>query len=148
MGPDSKGRNGFAVVLASIAFGDPNALVRASLRPYAAVRERRNMRKRNNEVHLRLSDEEYKKLESLSHISGNSYNSVIRKLILGKEIRQRPNVDFAALNCAISRLGTNVNQIARKANVNSAVSYADLKETASIRRMIRTEFNTWKEKWL
>lgn len=148
MGLGSKGQNGVAVVLASMGFGDQIPLVRVSLRPYAAARERRNMRERNNELHVRLNDEEYRKLDSLSHISGISFNAVIRKLIMGKEIRQRPSADFMALATAIDQLGNNVNQIAKKANTNNAVSYADMKEVSSIMRKIRSEINAWKELWL
>lgn len=106
------------------------------------------MRERNNELHVRLSEDEYHKLDQLSHASGISFNAVIRKLIMGKEIRQRPSVDFAALNCAIDRLGNNINQIARKANTNNSVSYADMKEVTAIMRQVRSEINAWKEQWL
>ena len=106
------------------------------------------MRTRTNEVHVYLNDDEYKKLDHISHVSGISFNSVIRKLIMDREIRQRPDVDFAALNCAIDRLGTNMNQIAKKANTNNAVSYADMKEAASIMRQVRAQINAWKEQWL
>jgi len=148
MSPGSKGQNGVAVVLASMGFGDQIPLVRVPLRPYAAAQERRNMRERNNELHVRLNDEEYRKLDSLSHISGISFNAVIRKLIMGKEIRQRPSADFMALATAVDRLGNNVNQIAKKANTNNAVSYADMKEVSFIMRKIRSEINAWKEQWL
>lgn len=67
---------------------------------------------------------------------------------MGKEIRQRPNADFMALATAVDRLGNNVNQIAKKANTNNAVSYADMKEVSSIMRKIRSEINAWKEQWL
>ena len=106
------------------------------------------MRERNNEVHLRLNDAEYRKLDYLSHTGGISFNAVIRKLIMDKEIRQRPNIDFLALLTAIDRLGNNINQIAKKANMNNAVSYADMKEVSSIMRKIRSEMNAWKEQWL
>ena len=148
MGPESKGQNGIAVVLASMGFGDQIPLVRVPLRPYAAVRGWRKMRERNNEVHLRLNDAEYRKLDYLSHTSGISFNAVIRKLIMDKEIRQRPDIDFLALLTAIDRLGNNINQIAKKANMNNAVSYADMKEVSSIMRKIRSEMNAWKEQWL
>ena len=106
------------------------------------------MRERNNEFHIRLNDEEYRKLDWLSHTSGTSFNQVIRKLIMGREIRQRPNADFAALVCSIDRLGNNVNQIAKKTNTNNAVSYADMKEVAAIMRGVRLEIDRWKEQWL
>ena len=148
MGPGSKGQNGVAVVLASMGFGYPIPLVRVPLRPYAAVRERRKMRQYNNVVYLRLNDEQLEHLDRLSHLTGISHNHVLRKLIMDKEIRQRPDVDFLALVTAVDRLGNNINQIAKKANTNNAVSYADMKEVSSIMRKIRSEMNAWKEQWL
>ena len=53
-----------------------------------------------------------------------------------------------ALATAVDRLGNNGNQIAKKANSNNAVSYADMKEVSSIMRKIRSEINAWKEQWL
>ena len=148
MGPGSKGQNGVAVVLASIAFGDQMPLVRVPPETLCRCAGKEKMRERNNEFHIRLNDEEYRKLDWLSHTSGTSFNQVIRKLIMGREIRQRPNADFAALVCSIDRLGNNVNQIAKKANTNNAVSYADMKEVTAIMRGVRLEIDRWKEQWL
>lgn len=93
---------------------------------------------------------QYKDVDNLSrdlvsHLTGISHNHVLRKLIMDKEIRQRPDVDFLALVTAVDRLGNNINQIAKKANTNNAVSYADMKEVSSIMRRIRSEMNAWKE---
>ena len=106
------------------------------------------MRERKNELHLRLNDEEYRKLDQLSHHSGISFNSVLRKLIMEREIHQRPDADFSALASAVDRLGNNINQIAKKANTNTVVSYADMKEVAAIMRGVRREIDHWKEQWL
>ena len=99
------------------------------------------MRQYNNVVYLRLNDEQLERLDRLSHLTGISHNHVLRKLIMDKEIRQRPDVDFLALVTAVDRLGNNINQIAKKANTNNAVSYADMKEVSSIMRKIRSEMN-------
>ena len=148
MGPGSKGQNGVAVVLASIAFVITNALVRVSLRPYAAVRGGFTMRNRTEPIQVYLSKKEREKLDSLCKKGGTSYAVLFRKWIMETEIRERPSADFMALATSIDRLGTNINQIAKKANTNNSVSYADLKEVASNMRMIRAEMNSWKEKWL
>ena len=63
------------------------------------------MRTRKRAVQVYLNEKEYEKLEQLSRFSGNSHSSVIRKLITGKEIRQRPDLNFRALAMEISAIG-------------------------------------------
>lgn len=106
------------------------------------------MQKRNRDLRLWITDEEREKLEALKLLSGNTYSSVVRKLIMDKEIRQRPDADFSALSCAVDRLGNNLNLIAKKAAATNAVSGADLNEAVSILREIRDEIDAWKELWL
>ncbi len=85
------------------------------------------MRTRKRAVQVYLNEKEHEKLEQLSRFSGNSHSAVIRKLITGKEIRQRPDLNFRALAMEISAIGNNLNQIARRAN-QMQVTTADLKE--------------------
>ena len=106
------------------------------------------MRNRTEPIQVYLSKKEREKLDSLCKKGGTSYAVLFRKWIMETEIRERPSADFMALSTSIDRLGTNINQIAKKANTNNSVSYADLKEVASNMRMIRAEMNAWKEKWL
>ena len=148
MGPGSKGQNGVAVVLASMGFVITNPLVRVSLRPYTAVRGGFTMRNRTEPIQVYLNKKEREKLDSLCKKGGTSYAVLFRKWIMETEIRERPSADFMALATSIDRLGTNINQIAKKANTNNSISYSDMKEVASTMRLIRAEMNAWKEKWL
>ena len=93
------------------------------------------MRTRKRAVQVYLNEKEYEKLEQLSRFSGNSHSAVIRKLITGKEIRQRPDLNFRALAMEISAIGNNLNQIARRAN-QMQVTTADLKEAKLLMREI------------
>ena len=93
------------------------------------------MRTRNRAVQVYLNEIEYEKLEQLSRFSGNTHSAVIRKLITGKEIRQRPDLNFRALAMEISAIGNNLNQIARRAN-QMQVTTADLKEAKLLMREI------------
>ena len=93
------------------------------------------MRTRKRAVQVYLNEKEYEKLEQLSRFSGNSHSAVIRKLITGKEIRQRPDLNFLALAMEISAIGNNLNQIACRAN-QMQVTTADLKEAKLLLREI------------
>lgn len=135
------------IVLASIAFVSTNTLVRVHLIPYAALRERRNMRTRPYDIHLMLNEEEFRKLDSLSHASGLSFSALLRKLIMSETIRQRPNSDFRSLARAIDRIGNNINQLAHKANLIDAVSKEDATKAVTLMREVRREIADWKEKW-
>ncbi len=128
---------GGAAVPASIAFVMTSALAGYAPDPYAAFRGKGNeeMRTRNRAVQVYLNEKEYEKLEQLSRFSGNSHSAVIRKLITGKEIRQRPDLNFRALAMEISAIGNNLNQIARRAN-QMQVTTADLKEAKLLMREI------------
>ncbi len=106
------------------------------------------MRTRTEPIQVYLSKKEREKLASLCEKSGTSYSVLFRKWIMETEIRERPSADFMALATSIDRLGTNINQIAKKANTNNSVSYSDMKEVTSTMRQIRAEMNSWKEKWL
>lgn len=75
------------------------------------------MRNRQYETHLRLNEKEHKKLCELAKKAGVTKSAVLRKLIMGTEVKERPNVDFIDLIQLIDHLCINVNQIAHHANV-------------------------------
>ena len=104
------------------------------------------MRQFNNVVYLRLNDEQLERLDRLSHLTGISHNHVLRKLIMDKEIRQRPDVDFLALVTAVDRLGNNINQIAKKANETNNIYAEDVEklreEVSQLCRMLSTFVST------
>ena len=103
--------------------------------PLFAGKGYEEMRTRNRAVQVYLNEKEYEKLEQLSQFSGITHSTVIRKLITGKEIRQRPDLDFRALAYEISAIGNNLNQIARRAN-QMQLNTADLKEARALMREI------------
>ena len=116
--------------------------------PYAAFRGKGNeeMRTRNRAVQVYLNEKEYEKLEQLSRFSNINHSTVIRKLITGQEIRERPNMDFLSLVTEINHLGTNLNQIAYRANRMELTS-EDLTEAKKILKdvqsKIRAAWRTW-----
>ena len=74
------------------------------------------MRKRNKEIHLHLSDEEYIYLRQQSEKTGLSRQSYLLALLKKTPIKEQPSADFLAILKALEKIGDNINQIAAKAN--------------------------------
>lgn len=74
------------------------------------------MRKRNIRIQVRLNDIEYAKLLDDIERTNENISDYIRKLILGKEIKEKPDHDFLKILNQLSRIGVNINQIAHHVN--------------------------------
>lgn len=73
-------------------------------------------RSRNNRIDIMLSDEEYAKLKSDLSRAKISQAEYIRRLILNKRIREKPDDRFYDVMFQLTHIGNNLNQIAHKAN--------------------------------
>ena len=87
--------------------------------PLFAGKGYEEMRTRKRAVQVYLNEKEYEKLEQLSRFSNINHSTVIRKLITGQEIRERPNMDFLSLVTEISHLGTFRNGSIGKSQISS-----------------------------
>lgn len=87
------------------------------------------MRKRNNQIIVRLSEEEYKPFKKQLEISGLSINDFIINLIMGATIKERPPKDYAKIIYEICKIGNNVNQLAYKANKTNKTNYTAVEDT-------------------
>lgn len=93
---------------------------------------------RPHQVMCRLNHEELEKYKSLLEESGLSSQDFIRKAIttkrfsvVKKEVSEVQNKENAELLFQLSKLGTNVNQIAKKLNERQGyVDYANINQTA------------------
>ena len=74
------------------------------------------MRKRNIRIQVRLNDIEYAKLLDDIERSNENISDYIRKLILGKEIKEKPDHDFLKILNQLSKIGVTINQIAHNVN--------------------------------
>ena len=74
------------------------------------------MRKRNNEIHLRMTDEEAALLNSRAVRCGLTRQAYLLALLKNKEVKELPPHDFIAVLDSLERIGTNINQVAAKAN--------------------------------
>lgn len=102
------------------------------------------MRERNLEFHLRLNDIEYAKLDEMSLKSKMTKSDVIRNLIIEKEIKEKPGIEFYEVMKELSKIGVNLNQIAKKANKNNLIDedyYKELaKEWQEFSRQVKSKF--------
>ena len=74
------------------------------------------MRKREKAILCWLNEKEYEHLKKQAGTSGLTVSALIRKLIMGQEIRQRPPAEMPELLRQMSAIGNNINQIAKVAN--------------------------------
>ena len=87
------------------------------------------MQNKNRHFHFRLSEMEYKKLIIDSGNAGLTCSDYIRNLINNKEIKPKPPDSYSKLAWEIAKVGTNLNQLAHKANAAGDASQEDV-ETA------------------
>ena len=86
-------------------------------------------------VSVRLTEVERERLRQLCTISGLPVSAVLRQLISGVTIRQRPPKGLHDLYAEINRIGTNINQIARKTNAGFATK-DDMRELLFLMKAI------------
>lgn len=86
------------------------------------------MRKREKAILCWLNEKEYEHLKKQAGTSGLTVSALIRKLIIGQEIRQRPPAEMPELLRQMSAIGNNINQIAKVANSSKFVRQEDIKE--------------------
>ena len=71
---------------------------------------------RPHEVHLRLSEKEYRALEKNRAKCRLSQQTYLRKMCLGVQPKGQPPIDFFRVLKELQRIGNNLNQIAAVAN--------------------------------
>lgn len=86
------------------------------------------MREIVKRLSVRMNEKEYAHLKKLTEASGLKMEPLIRKLIMGQEIHQRPPAEMPELLRQMSAIGNNINQIAKVANSSKFVRQEDIKE--------------------
>ena len=92
------------------------------------------MREIAKRVSLRLDSTEYAHLKQLSMDTGLKMEPVIRRLIVGAELRPRPPDELAELLRRLS--GININQIAKVANASGFVRMEDIAHIKMMQGML------------
>ena len=106
------------------------------------------MRNREYDMHLRLNETEYRKLGELAQKAGITRSVVLRKMIIGTEIKERPDVDFMTLVSTIDHLCINVYQIAHHANAQGGITADEAAEAKRLVKEIRQRLYWKKEIWM
>ena len=90
------------------------------------------------------SDDERDHLLEQCAVTGLNANAYIRKLIMGESLRPRPPDGYAALLRELSALGSNVNQLARRANTRGEAAQAEISQAAELVREMRRLVKGWR----
>lgn len=102
---------------ASIAFcRTKGTCMGRALVPNAAAGGKEGSMKRFCRLEVRLSQEEYDTLQRDRQKCNLTQSQYLRSLIMRREIRERLPIDYHHMLTEISRIGNNLNQIARIAN--------------------------------
>ena len=94
------------------------------------------MREIAKRVSLRLDSTEYAHLKQLSMDTGLKMEPVIRRLIVGAELRPRPPGELPELLRQLSGMATNINQIAKVANASGYVRKEEIQSIVEMQRVI------------
>mgnify|MGYP002959259436 CR=1 FL=1 len=86
------------------------------------------MRKRNQAILIRLTDNEKNHLQRQAANAGLKMEPFIRKLIMGVNISPRPPSNIVNLIREVNRIGNNINQIAKKVNTTGDLYPEEMQE--------------------
>lgn len=73
-------------------------------------------------------------MKELSDTTGLKMEPVLRKLVMGIQLRPRPPDTYAALLRELNAIGTNINQIAHNTNIEKAAGQTDIDEAVKLAR--------------
>jgi len=88
------------------------------------------MRKRNNRIWTRLTDDELSIVTSRVKRTGVSREAYTRSVLLGSVPREKPDERFYAVMRSLSGIANNANQLARKAVATGYFHAKELQEEA------------------
>ena len=94
-------------------------------------------RVRTRQINVYLSEEEYTRLQSITTRSKRSTSEVIRKMIMGYQLKEQPSEELKEFNRQLLLIGTNLNQIATKANAYNYIDVPFYREQAEALNELR-----------
>lgn len=87
------------------------------------------MRKRNCRVEIYFNDDELAVLTEKVRKSGLSRESYCRQVLNGSQVREAPPADVPALIREVRRVGSNLEQVLRRANAIGLLDVPELRRT-------------------
>lgn len=103
---------------------------------------------KNHTITLRLDDSEFFLLQSLCKKTGLDTSKLVRSLLQGAIVQERPSADYRDLCWRMDRIGNNINQIARHINTARGATGKDVAELVSEFANMKAEIKAWKSRWL
>lgn len=94
------------------------------------------MREIAKRVSLRLDSAEYAHLKQLSTDTGLKMEPVIRRLIVGAELRPHPPGELTELLRQMSGVAVNINQIAKVANASGFIRMEEIDHIKAMQEML------------
>ena len=86
------------------------------------------MRKRGLRIDVMLNEIEYKKLMDDVEREKTSYSDYVRKLIMKAELKEKPDYEFYNVMKELTKIGINLNQLAKKANTLNFIDKDEYKK--------------------
>lgn len=88
------------------------------------------MRKRNVQILFRLNEEEAQYLYELVRKSGRSKEALLRSMVKGYRLCEKPDPEFYQIMRELSAIGNRINQLAAKANALDFIDTPMLRDEA------------------
>ena len=86
-------------------------------------------RKRNIQMKFYVTEEEKRLIdEKMAQLPTRRYGAYLRKMAIDGYIIQLDTTDIKRMNAALSAIGRNVNQIAKRVNAGGGASKVDMQE--------------------
>ena len=86
-------------------------------------------RKRNIQLKIWVTEEERKLIEQkMAQLPTRRYGAYLRKMAIDGYIIQLDTTDIKRMNAALSAIGRNINQIAKRVNAGGPTYQADMEE--------------------
>ena len=94
------------------------------------------MLKRQKQVTVRFTGEEYRQLKSKCDAAGMKMEPFLRVLVSGCTLRERPPDSYKALASQVAAIGNNLNQLTRLANSTGKIENAQIAEANRLMQRI------------
>ena len=94
------------------------------------------MLKRQKQVTVRFTEEEYRQLKSKCDAAGMKMEPFLRVLVSGCTLRERPPESYKALASQVAAIGNNLNQLTRLAHSTGKIENAQLAEANRLMQRI------------
>ena len=88
------------------------------------------MRKRNNEIKVRLTDEELTHLDAMVERTIFSREGFIREMLAGYQIREKPEDEFTKWIMEMRRVGSLLNQVLQRSYIVGFIDVAAVKKAS------------------